>query len=204
MQDLPKRGIRKVERPYIFFENKTQHAIWECVLKEEIASGFWANVKFDKLPYLSAHSYPFPKRVGVTFVPQLMSFYFDNLEFVRENGYYIAMIMKLVDRFTLEPADVLKLAMYAEGFISVDFHDDNSDYRRVQVHYFTVEEAPEMYRTSFQATVDYFKNKGIDMKDVADALRDEPIKVKAVRKLLIEISEVLKKKVDIADIVQSA
>lgn len=201
MKDLPKRGIRKVERPYIFFENKVQHAVWECILKEEIASGFWANVKFDKLPYLSAHAYPFPKRVGVTFTPQLMSFYFDNLDFVRENGYYIAMVMKLAETYVLEPVDILRLAMYAEGFISVDFHDDNSDYRRVQVKYFSVEEAPEMYQKSFQTTVDYFKNKGIEMEHVAETLRDNPIPAKKVRKLLIQISEILKKKVDISDII---
>jgi len=198
--ELPKRKIRKIERPYIFFKTKIQLAVWECVLKEEISSGFWSNVKFDRLPYLSANAYYFPKRVGVTFQPQLMSFYFDNLEFVKEHGYFVSIVMKLAERYELEPSDILKLALYAESFVSIDFKDDNSDYRRIQVKYFSVEEAPEMYRNSFQNTVDYFKNKGVEMKDVADTLRNEPIKEKQIRSVLREIAEIIKQKVDISDI----
>jgi len=193
---------RKMQRPIIFFENKCQQAVWEIVLKDEIGAGFWSKVKFDTTKYLFAKTYVFPKKPGISFQPALTSFYFDNLDFLADNGYYIAIIMKLVERYDIELQDLARLAMFAESFVATDPKDNNSTYRRVQVSYFPIDErnVPPEYRESLLETVKYFRNLGITMEDVVQTLKDEPKTEKEIRKCLIGISELLKTKVSLKEL----
>jgi len=201
--DLPDRKVRKEIPPMIFFENVSQQAVWECILKDEIDSGFWHKVRFEKHRYLLARTFVYPKQPGISFPPSQMSFYFDNMDFINDNGYFIAMVMKLAETYKLEMKELVTLAKYVERFIMIDFHDENANYRRIQVGYIPpsqLQSLPENQREIYKQTEDYFQNRGILMEDVVNVLKDKPKTVKEVRKIMLEISEVLKKKVDLSEI----
>lgn len=199
--EITKR-VKKIERPIIFFENKDQQVIWECLLKEEILTGFWSKVKFNTVPYISSKTYVFPKMPGISFSRSSTSFYFNNLDFLKEQGYYIAVLLKLNREFDLEISDLKRLSILAESFIMTDFKDDNSTYRRIQVSYFDTNDrqVPEDYKASIRETELYFRNLGVDLKRVAEVLKDEPIELVEIRKNMLRMSEVLKLKVDLSKI----
>lgn len=201
--EIPERKVRKEATPVIFFNTVVQQAVWECVLKDEIDSGFWHKVRFEKHRYLLARTFVYPNNAGISFPPSLMSFYFDNMDFINDHGYYIAMVMKLAESYKLEIEELVTLAKYVERFIMIDFHDENANYRRIQVGYIPPEQLqslPESEREIYVQTEAYYSNRGILMKDVVNVLKDKPKSVKEVRKLMNELSEILKNKVDIAKI----
>ena len=201
--ELPVQKRDKIDKkemlPVIFFENRMQQAVWECVLKDQIDTGFWSKVRFEKNRYILAKTFTHSAEPGISFPPSQTSFYFDNLDFVSEEGYYVSLVMKLAENFSLEMAELKILAGYVESFILVDFKDDNSNYRRIQVgrtapdQLNISEDQKEIYRN----TEAYFKNKGVDMDRVITVMKDKPFSVKEVRHMLVAISEVLKKKVDL-------
>ncbi len=195
---------KKLLSPMIFFENKIQQAVWECILKDEVDSGFWANVNFEKNYYLISKSFVYPEKSGISFHPQLMSFYFDNLDFVKENGYYISVVMKLASRYDISIRELKMLAGYVESFIMINLDDNNSDYRRVQVGIVPIDQrnVPSEYKEMLRETETYFRNLGISMEDVVKTLKTDPCTALEIRKMLREISALMKNNVDISDIIE--
>jgi hypothetical protein len=199
-----RRPIKKQQRPIILWENKTQLAIWEIVLKGEIDAGFWSKSKFPTIPYLTATAIVYPKKPGTTIVPSIIGFNFGSKEFNSEQGYYIGIIMKLVERFDLEIQDLHKLAVFADSLVMVDYKDDNSDYRRIQVSRANISERniPEEYKNTLGETVKYFRNLGVDMNDVTACLIDEPFTKTQIRRVLDRMSIILKTKVDYEELIK--
>lgn len=207
--EIPVRKRSRIDQkemmPLIFFELREQQAVWECILKDEIDAGVWANVKFEKNRYLLAKTFVKSDFRGITFPPSQMSFYFDNIEFVKENGYYIALVMKLARAYILTVDEMKSLAQYVESFIMTDFKDDNSNYRRIQVMRVDIDSrnVPETHKEAYRQTEAYFKNRGIDMEHVIKTIKHEPITVKEVRKLLVDLSALIKEKADITALQKS-
>lgn len=195
-----RRPIKKAQRPIIMWENKIQLAIWELLLKGEIEAGFWSKSKFETLPYLSSTAIVYNKAPGTTITPSLIGFNFGSKKFTAEQGYYVAMIIKLVIRFDLSIEDLQKLLMFADSLVSIDFLDDNSEYRRIQVSKSVINEneMPEAVRE----TISYFKNLGVDINEVSVCLRDKPFNRTQIRKVLDGMSEVLKTKVEFEELVK--
>jgi len=201
--ELPVQKRSKIEPketlPVIFFENRMQQAVWECILRDQIDTGFWSKVRFEKNRYILAKTFTHSAEPGISFPPSQTSFYFDNLDFVAEEGYYVAMVMKLAENFSLDMEELRMLAGYVESFILVDFLDDNSNYRRIQVG----RTPPDLLNISedqkqiYKDTEAYFRNRGVEMDRVISVMKNDPFSVKEVRHMLVSISEVLKKRVDL-------
>jgi len=201
---MEKRKVRKQQRPVILWKNKVQMAVWEILIKSEIEVGFWSNAKFDTFPYLTATSAVFTQMPGISFVPSLVSFNLMSAKFTRDQGYYIAVIMKLVQKYDLTMKDYYRLAVFGESFVNIDYRDNNNSYRRSQVADFKIEDrnVAEDYKGTLMQEVAYFRNLGIDMEKVPDVLRDDPYSATDVNILLKGMSEVLRTKVDLEEVLK--
>ena len=194
--------VKKQQRGLILWENKYQQYIWEVLIKEEVDTGFWSKAKFDTFPYISANSFVFPQKPGISFPPSMTSFNFISKKFLEEKGYFVAMLVKLITRYDISPQDMKRLAVHADSFISIDFKDNNTDYRRVQVSYFDPKDrnVTEDYKKMLEEEYSYFRNLGISMEDVVKTIKDEPLTVLQIRKILIRMGEITRTKVDLQEV----
>ena len=189
-----RRPIKKAQRPIIMWENKVQLAIWELILKGEVEAGHWSKSKFNTLPYLAATPIVYTKAPGTTITPSLLGFNFGSKEFMAEQGYYVSMIIKLAMRFDLAIEDLQQLVVFADSLVAIDFHDDNSDYRRIQVSKSKID--PSNVPETVATTISYFRNLGVDINEVSVCLRDNPLSRTQIRKVLHGMSKVLKTKIE--------
>ena len=173
-------------------------------MKDEIDCGFWSNAKFDTFPYMTANSFVFPKKPGISFPPSMTSFNFISKVFIEDKGYFVAMLVKLIERYDLSIEDMKRLSFHADSFISIDFMDNNSDYRRVQVSYFDPMDRniTDSHREMMLTEYAYFKNLGVDMKEVADVIKHEPLTVLQTRKILLRMGEITRKSVDLNEVAE--
>ena len=199
-----KRKIPKQQRPIILWSNRVYLSVWEIIIKGEIEAGFWSKSKFNTVPYLVASAIIYPKSPGTTIIPSLVGFNFASKKFTAEHGYYVSIIIKLALRYDISIEDLRKLVVFADSLIAIDYMDDNSDYRRVQVTHTDISEKniPDEYKNTLGEQIKYFRNLGIDMNDVVFTLRDQPLTKTQIRKVLDGMSRELKKVVKHEDLIK--
>jgi len=196
---MEQRKFRKQVKPTILWKNKIQLAIWEIVLKDEIMTGHWCKAKFDINSYISAQSTIFASYTGTTITPSQLGFNFGSNEFLAIQGYFISIVIKLTQRYDLSIDELKTLSNFAESLVETDFKDDNSDYRRVQVKAFDINDrniTPE-YAGDLLNIIKYFRNKGIEMDDVISVLKKQPLTKKQIKKVMNDMSSIIKHKISL-------